>query len=69
MIHGTTYIKLILCCMLGAAINAPIRPKTASPAPPLDPAVLQLKVPKFSVGIYVLTSLPAIVLEHSAEED
>ena len=53
--------------MIGGAINTPILPKTASPAPPLDPAVLQLKVPKYFVGMHKF--IPAIVSECSAEED
>ena len=33
-----------ICITIGAAINAPILAKNASAAPPLDPAVIKMKV-------------------------
>ena len=54
---------------IGTAINTPILTKAASVAPPLDPAVVQLKVPNFIVGIQEFTENGGIVLECSTEED
>lgn len=57
--------NLLVCSVTGAAINAPILPKSATP--PMDPAVLRLKVLCFLCVNKSLTMVD--LLEYFTEED